>query len=519
VAVRAAERAEEERAAAAARGIERPTRDERSDGSTSPRAAAALSDESMSESSSSGSSEEEEEEGGADDGFDAGEKLPEFKKMAAARGGGLRRGSISGESTQSMLQAAAQAASVASAKPRKSNEQRARIDAAVKDNLLFSSFKGVQLVDGKWRTAAGEDRAEALEKLHQCMEEKVFGYGPGAKDIITQGDEGEYFYVIDSGACEVLISGQRVATCGPGDSFGELALMYFAPRAATIRATERTVAWAMDRLSFQGLLQKSGSERREEAKSMMVMCPLLEPLDEYERDQVVDALQEEVYADGMYILAEGDVGDAMYILQEGVCEAVKKTVYGEAAMTSYEAGDYFGELALLTKAPRKASVVSRGEVKVARLGRKPFQRLVGKCDEVLRRNRQLYAEMNVALDEMLVEEEVAPAVSPAKTQLDRERASLEAMEKEFLEREQTKSRPPQAKPTEAKAAEPLARFDGMLSTDMSMEIFRVVNELVVDRAIAGGARARWWGAFQDCGGGKFQIVLSNVDDEPSTLEA
>jgi hypothetical protein len=69
---------------------------------------------------------------------------------------------------------------------RKTAEQRARIDAAVKDNLLFSSFKGVQFVDGKWRTAAGEDRAEALEKLYQCMEEKVFGCGGDAKDIITQ---------------------------------------------------------------------------------------------------------------------------------------------------------------------------------------------------------------------------------------------------------------------------------------------------------------------------------------------
>jgi cAMP-dependent protein kinase regulator len=385
---------------------------------------ALLSDESESENSSSSSSEEED----ADDGFDAHEKLPEFKKMAAARGGGVRRGSVSGESTQSMMEAAALAASAATTKPRKSDEQHARIDAAVKDNLLFSSFKGVQLVDGKWRTAAGEDRAEALEKLYQCMEEKVFGHGGEAKDIITQGDEGDFFYVIDSGVCEILINGQRVGTCGKGDSFGELALMYFAPRAATIRATERTVVWAMDRLSFQGLLQKSESERREEAKSMMVMCPLLEPLDEYERDQVVDALEEEVYADGMYILAEGDAGDAMYILQEGACEAVKKTMYGEAALTEYGPGDYFGELALLTKAPRKASVVARGEAKVVRLGRKPFQRLVGKCDEVLRRNRQLYAEVNEALAEMLgsEEEEEEEATTPAQARRERAAADDEA---------------------------------------------------------------------------------------------
>lgn len=59
--------------------------------------------------------------------------------------------------------------------------------------------------------------------------------------VITQGDEGDFFYVIESGDYDVYINpsgaveagpnglGNKVASIGPGGSFGELALMYNAP--------------------------------------------------------------------------------------------------------------------------------------------------------------------------------------------------------------------------------------------------------------------------------------------------
>ena len=49
------------------------------------------------------------------------------------------------------------------------------------------------------------------------------------EEVMAQGDEGDNFYVIDKGACEVLVGGKRVASLGPGQSFGELALMYQQP--------------------------------------------------------------------------------------------------------------------------------------------------------------------------------------------------------------------------------------------------------------------------------------------------
>ena len=64
---------------------------------------------------------------------------------------------------------------------------------------------------------------------------------------------------------------------------------------------------------------------------------------------------------------------------------------------SYAKGDFFGELALLKNEPRAATVVAKGALTCASLGRKPFTRLVGACDEILMRNQELYDEINSKL--------------------------------------------------------------------------------------------------------------------------
>ena len=92
--------------------------------------------------------------------------------------------------------------------------------------------------------------------------------GPGETEVvITQGDAtADFFYVIDHGACDVEVDGRCVATLRGGNSFGELELMYFAPRAATVRAVAETVLWVMDRVTFRALLVGGGSSKREQHK-------------------------------------------------------------------------------------------------------------------------------------------------------------------------------------------------------------------------------------------------------------
>lgn len=180
--------------------------------------------------------------------------------------------------------------------------------------------------------------------------------------------------------------GNKVAVIEPGGSFGELALMYNAPRAATVMSTEaNSTLWALDRITFRRILMDSTFQRRRLYESFLEEVPLLSTLDRYERSKVADALETQSYPAGTTIIKEGDAGEAFYLLESGEAEAFKSGT--ENPVKGYSKGDYFGELALLNDAPRAASVISKTEVKVATLSKDGFQRLLGPVESIMRRTQ------------------------------------------------------------------------------------------------------------------------------------
>lgn len=180
--------------------------------------------------------------------------------------------------------------------------------------------------------------------------------------------------------------GTKVAIIEPGGSFGELALMYNAPRAATVISAEAgCTLWALDRVTFRRILMDSTYQRRRMYEQFLSEVPILSTLSSYERSKIADALEAQKFPPGTSIINEGDAGEAFYLLESGEAEAFKS---GTAQpVKTYKKGDYFGELALLNDAPRAASVVSKTEVKVATLGKDGFQRLLGPVEGIMRRTK------------------------------------------------------------------------------------------------------------------------------------
>jgi len=99
-----------------------------------------------------------------------------------------------------------------------------------------------------------------------AMEEKKY---QKYDKVIQQGSQGDSLFLIDSGTldCFKLINNDdKEATYlkvyKPGEAFGELALLYNAPRAATIIAKENCLLWELDRETFNYIVKGSAHKKR-----------------------------------------------------------------------------------------------------------------------------------------------------------------------------------------------------------------------------------------------------------------
>jgi Cyclic nucleotide-binding domain/Major Facilitator Superfamily len=100
---------------------------------------------------------------------------------------------------------------------------------------------------------------------------------PTGVEVVTQGDEGDRFYVIADGELEVIADDTMVATLQRGDGFGEIALMYDVPRTATVRTCTDARLYSLEREDFlvavtghlpaQTLAQGLASERLAQLES------------------------------------------------------------------------------------------------------------------------------------------------------------------------------------------------------------------------------------------------------------
>ncbi|XP_004520213.1 cAMP-dependent protein kinase type I regulatory subunit isoform X1 [Ceratitis capitata] len=213
------------------------------------------------------------------------------------------------------------------------------------------------------------------------------------ENIIQQGDEGDNFYVIDHGEVEVFVNSELVTTIGEGGSFGELALIYGTPRAATVRAKTDVKLWGIDRDSYRRILMGSTIRKRKMYEEFLSRVSILESLDKWERLTVADALEPVSFEDGETIVKQGEPGDDFYIILDGTAVVLQRRA--EQGDEPAEVGrlgpsDYFGEIALLLDRPRAATVVARGPLKCVKLDRARFERVLGLCADILKRNITQY---------------------------------------------------------------------------------------------------------------------------------
>lgn len=301
--------------------------------------------------------QESEEEDDADD-----EPPPDFFKNEQKPG--KARASVSAEAYGDWNTKKAFVAPVIA----KTDEQKDRLKNCLGKSFLFSSLEDqdMTIVIGAMKETAA----------------------PESEMVITQGDQGDFLFVIESGKLDCIIkmpdgTDKVVKTCEAGDVFGELALLYNCPRAASVKASEKSVMWKLDRDTFNNIVKEAAQKKRQRYDTFLAKVPLLQSMDTYERSQLADALKSEQFPDGGVVCKQGDVGNKFYIIEEGAAVATK----GGQQVMSYNAGDYFGELALIRNQPRAATVTTKGNTKLLSIDSRSFKRLLNVADLMERSNK------------------------------------------------------------------------------------------------------------------------------------
>ena len=93
-----------------------------------------------------------------------------------------------------------------------------------------------------------------LDQLADEFSKRTFSSGD---TIATEGEGGRTFFVIEDGHATVSINGRDVGALGPGDSFGEIALIDREPRSASITAATDMTAYMLPIWSFRPIVESS----------------------------------------------------------------------------------------------------------------------------------------------------------------------------------------------------------------------------------------------------------------------
>lgn len=196
----------------------------------------------------------------------------------------------------------------------------------------------------------------------------------GGTEIIRQGDDGSSFFIIQKGEFSVIIDGYERRKLGAGDQFGELALLYNAPRSATIKATTSCEIWGIDRETFRNIVEEICTRQYEENRAFLDTIDFFKIMTESQKDAIAEVIVTEHYTNGDQIVCQGDQASSYYLIKSG---QVSVEIDGHE-VTTMNAGDTFGESALFKDEVRKGTCLcASDELICLSIGRETLKQALG----------------------------------------------------------------------------------------------------------------------------------------------
>eukprot|EP01017_Pseudomicrothorax_dubius_P037724 TRINITY_DN5571_c0_g1_i12.p1 TRINITY_DN5571_c0_g1~~TRINITY_DN5571_c0_g1_i12.p1 ORF type:complete len:695 (+),score=193.25 TRINITY_DN5571_c0_g1_i12:402-2486(+) len=206
--------------------------------------------------------------------------------------------------------------------------------------------------------------------------------------VFKQGDDASSFFILETGALQVIINDAVKRQVRPGEGFGELALLYNAPRSASVKATERSTMWAIDRISFKKTIEDMMTKEFDENRAFLDNVRFFDSMTADQKDSIAMVMFTQNFTAGTNIVNEGDQASSFYIVKDGTLSVLK----GNNEVRKLYKGDSFGEQALYFNTNRGMTIRAETNSKVLALGRDSVQKIFGnQIQSIVFRNIEKWA--------------------------------------------------------------------------------------------------------------------------------
>jgi ATP-binding cassette subfamily B protein len=232
----------------------------------------------------------------------------------------------------------------------------------------------------------------ARERVAACCREETYQFG---EVIVREGDPGDAFFILVEGKARVYKRGDNgedipLNVLGPGDEFGEIALLEEGTRTASVRCSSEVRLYRLDRADFHRLLADDTDLRHfqqlrirhrklhnflRESSGFSAMPPGA-------LQAFLEGLTPTSFASGEVVVREGEESHEFYIVEEGRLRAHVLENGQERNVAFLRSGDYFGEASTIRKQPRGATVQAVSDCRLLAMQRAALESIMAAHPEV-----------------------------------------------------------------------------------------------------------------------------------------
>lgn len=215
--------------------------------------------------------------------------------------------------------------------------------------------------------------------------------------VFQKGDPGDCLYIVGMG--EVVLEAKdksgrtkEFSHLGEGGFFGEHGFMSRSIHTHSARAGTDASVLMIDRATFDDWVERfpaiqSTAEkfyRQRVLEQVLAITPVFEGVPDNVRTELGQYFKLRTFVRGEIIVREGDIGDTFYLIRSGVVQisTMNRKNRQQVVLGSMLAGDFFGEVALLTGKPRTATVRAQGRVEIMELSRDDFDKIAAKYPSI-----------------------------------------------------------------------------------------------------------------------------------------